>query len=166
MKLKPLKTSRKAAIELGVGTMVIIVIAVVLLVLSLVFVRRIFTGATYNVDQLNDAVRGEINKLFGTEGQKIALYLPGNQIELSQGETFGLAFGIKNVYGDDATFNYVITSDSKSGCRTNPDSWVVLRKTGNFNIRSGDVEFGLVSIQVPEEESVGCLAGYKLEVKK
>ena len=63
MKLTKIK-NKKAAIELSIGTVVIIVLAMSMLILGLVLIRNIFTGATESVDQINDNVRSEIIKLF------------------------------------------------------------------------------------------------------
>lgn len=166
MELRPLR--KKGAIELGVGTMVIIVIAVVLLILALVFIRRIFTGATHNVDQLNDAVRNQINKVFGQEGQKVALYLPGNTAKIRQGETFGIAFGIKNIDPGAGTFHYEISVDDVAPSNICPgiaeshaNSWILLGKTGDIPVASGDIGFGLVKINVPSSAPVGCQIRYR-----
>ncbi|MBU2496823.1 MAG: hypothetical protein KJ767_02080 [Nanoarchaeota archaeon] len=168
MKLRPLK--KKAAIELGVGTMVILVIAVVLLVLALIFVRRIFTGATYNVDQLNDAVRGEINKVFGEEGQRIALYLPGKTATIRQGETFGIAFGIFND-GDPGSFKYEITATDKtdecSRSMQEVNNWIILGGTeNNIQIGSGKIAYRVFKIRIPDDTTIGCEAVYLLKVTK
>ena len=87
---------KKGAIEMSIGTIVVIVLAMTMLILGLVLVRNIFTGATYNVDQLNKNVEAEINKLFNEKGDNIVLYLPKSQADISQGKSFGIAFGIRN----------------------------------------------------------------------
>ena len=55
---------KKGAIELSIGTIVIVVLAMSMLILGLVLVRTIFAGATYNVQQMNDKVKDQINQLF------------------------------------------------------------------------------------------------------
>ena len=171
MNLAPLKKQgKKAAIEMSVGTMVIIVISVVLLVLALIFVRRIFSGATYNVDQLNDAVRGEINKLFGQEGQKAALFLPGNTAKVKPREAFGVAFGIRNI-DPSGKFNYQVqATEVSSTCSgisiQQANNWIVLGKTGEISIASGDTGYGLVKVNVPANANVGCQVRFSGEVTK
>ena len=64
--IKPIK-NKKAALELSIGTVVVLVIGMAMLILGLVLVRTIFTGAKYNVDQINKNVEAEINKLFDEE---------------------------------------------------------------------------------------------------
>src|SRR3990167_4325944 len=62
MKLSKIKSlNKKAALELSIGTIVILVLAMSMLILGLVLVRTIFTGAKYNVETMNDKVRDQIN---------------------------------------------------------------------------------------------------------
>ena len=172
MELEQLSSRRKkkAAIELGVGTMVILVVAVVLLILALIFVRRIFVGATYNVDRLNDAVRNEINKLFKQEGQRIALYLPGNTAEVEQEETFGVAFGIRNTEPTSGTFSYQVTpsalNDNCVGITAEEAAKWVFPKSEEFPVPSGNFGYKIVKVNAPSYAPVGCQVVYQIEVKK
>lgn len=68
-------TNKKAAIELSIGTVVIIVIAMSMLILGLVLVRNIFTGATQSVNILDDKVQNEIKNLFNDENQDVVVKL-------------------------------------------------------------------------------------------
>ncbi len=176
MKLRPLNRNKKGAIELSVGTMVIIVVAVVMLVLALIFVRRIFSGATYNVDQLNDAVRAQINKAFSQESQKVAIYLPGKTASIKQDETFGVAFGLRNNAPASATFNYHLksgpegvsykTSGTGSCPGANPRDWIILGDTGSFSIPSDGVDYGLIKLKPPKNAPLGCNVRYTFEVEQ
>jgi hypothetical protein len=90
-KLSPIK-NKKAAIELSIGTVVIIVIAMTMLIMGIVLVRNIFGGATQSVNSLNDKVRSEIASLFTEEGEKIVIYGAGadRTIKIKRGtESFG-----------------------------------------------------------------------------
>lgn len=88
----PYNKNKKAAIELSIGTIVIIVIAMTMLIMGIVLVRNIFGGATTSVDSLNDKVRSEIASLFTEEGEKIVIYGAGadRTIKIKRGtESFG-----------------------------------------------------------------------------
>ena len=159
---------KKASVELSVGTMVVIVIAVVLLILALTFVGRIFKGATYNVDQLNEAVRDKINNLFKEEGQRVVFYLPGLTAEIKQGESYGIAFGVKNS-GASAADIYYVTNVEESGCsqvsRAEAENWIILGKGGRRpDIPSGKVATFLIKIQTPEDAPLGCQVRYNIAV--
>ena len=49
--------NKKGALELSIGTIVIIVIGMSMLILGLVLVQKIFVGSTNNVDDLNNKIR-------------------------------------------------------------------------------------------------------------
>ena len=87
--------NKKAAIELSIGTVVIIVIAMSMLILGLVLVRSIFSGATESVNTLNDKVRAEITSIFAEEDSKISIRLGSDKLaKVKQGTSgFGIAFG-------------------------------------------------------------------------
>jgi len=100
MQLSKIKQKR-AAIELSIGTIVIIVIAMTMLILGVLLVRNIFTGATDSVDSLNDKVKAEITNLFTEETAKIALRIPADRIVKvkSGSDDFGMAFGAQTKNG-------------------------------------------------------------------
>src|SRR3989344_5073179 len=109
--------NKRGAIELSVGTIVIIVLAMSMLILGLILVKNIFSGSIHNVDILNDKVKGEIEKLF-VEDRRTVVYLPRTGAEIKQGEGWGVAFGVKNLErgtNEVGSFEYNVTlSDSVS----------------------------------------------------
>lgn len=165
--------NKKAAIELSIGTIVIIVLAMSMLILGLVLVRNIFTGATYNVDALNKNVEAEINKLFNERGDKIILYLPNNQADIEKGKSYGVAFGIRNdVEGESAAgrFTYNIRASSiQKNCKLTlqqADNYLILGDSGTFELLPGtDPEFRLVKVQPPESAPL-CEVQYDITVTK
>ena len=56
--------NKKGAIELSIGTIVIIVLAMSMLILGLVLIRNIFSGSNDAVGQINTGVISEIQKVF------------------------------------------------------------------------------------------------------
>lgn len=165
--------NKKAAIELSIGTIVIIVLAMSMLILGLVLVRTIFTGATYNVDSLNKNVEAEINKLFNERGGKTFIYLPNNEASVKKGTSFGVAFGIKNdVQGESEAGKFVYTVKSSSvqnGCRLTlqqADSYLILGATGSIDLLpGGEPKVRLVKVQ-PVESAPLCEISYDLIVTK
>ncbi|MFA5019582.1 MAG: hypothetical protein WC533_00610 [Candidatus Pacearchaeota archaeon] len=57
---------KKAAIELGMTTIVVVVLSVVILILGFVFLRSIMCGAIGFTQDLNKKIENEINSLFET----------------------------------------------------------------------------------------------------
>mgnify|MGYP001564153102 FL=1 len=164
--------NKKAALELSIGTIVIIVLAMSMLILGLVLVRNIFTGATYNVDQLNKNVEAEINKLFNERGDKIVMYLGGNQAEIEQGKSYGVAFGIKNTVEGEAqagSFSYKVeASDVQRGCQLTlqqANQYLILGSTGTFALSPGQIRYNLVKVQ-PSSSAPLCEIRYDISVLK
>ena len=165
--------NKKGAIELSIGTIVIIVLAMSMLILGLVLVRSIFSGAKYNVDQLNKNVEAEINKLFNERGGKTFVYLPNNQAEVKKGSSFGIAFGIQNtVQGETAAgkFAYEVkAANVQKGCPitlAQADSYAILGSTGSLNLLPGsEPQYRVVKILPPESAPL-CEIQYDLIVSK
>lgn len=93
--------NKRAALELSIGTIVIVVLAMTMLILGLVLVRNIFSGATASVDSLNDKVVSEINNLFAEEGSNIVIKLGADQTaKVKQGTMgFKVAIGARKAQG-------------------------------------------------------------------
>jgi hypothetical protein len=157
--------NRKGAIELSMTTVVIIVLAMTMLILGLVLVRTIFTGATYNVQSINDKVRGEINKLFTEEAQKIVVYLPAEGAAIKQSESYGVVFAVKNIEMTPQTFNYKVSVSEMGGCpsTTNPMTWISLGKAGTFNAASGDTNPIIVKF-IPAATAPLCSVRFNIDV--
>ncbi len=164
--------NKKAALELSIGTIVIIVLAMTMLILGLVLVRTIFAGATYNVKTINDKVRGEINKLF-TEEDRLVIYLADNLAEVKQGKDYGVVFGIKNleemtvkesVFSSDA----VPDSDNLKKCgltETIIESWMTGKSEKNIPITPGQVGYGLVRFNIPKTAPL-CTIRFRINIEK
>jgi len=117
--------NRKAAIELSVGTIVIIVIAMTMLIMGIVLVRNIFGGATTSVNSLNDKVKSEIASLFTEEGEKIVIYGAGadRTIKIKRGtESFGFVISAIADQTRDASGNPTRSDKLKYKLELMPDT--------------------------------------------
>ena len=166
MKLK--KINKKGAMELSMSTVVILVLAMSMLILGLVLIRTIFTGAKYNVDQINNKVQDEINKLF-VEDKKIVVYLANNKADIKQGESWGIAFGVKNLIqgvSESAKFSYEVTM-AESGCNIKEKealSWIKLGQGSSINLAPGQTKVWLVRFEVPDGSPL-CMVRYNVDIK-
>jgi len=95
--LKPkMKFPKKGAIELSIGTIVIIVLAMTMLILGMVLVRSIMCGAIGLTGDINSKVSGEINKLFDASGSEVACIGAGTEpITMVPGKTNTIYCSIK-----------------------------------------------------------------------
>ncbi len=164
---------KKGAMELSIGTIVIIVLAMSMLILGLVLVRTIFTGAKYNVDTMNNKVRDEINKLF-VEDKRMVLYLANQKADVDQGKDWGIAFAVKNLLSgaDAAKFEYEVTvanpSEVKSNCGVNEKEAISWIKAGRIdegiNIAPGGVKDWIIRFEIPETAPL-CIIRYNINVE-
>src|SRR3989344_6002033 len=94
--------NKKAAIELSIGTVVIIVLAMSMLILGLVLIRNIFTGSIESVNTLTQGVQAEITGIFAEEGTKIGIKLGSDKVaKIKQGTPdFGIGFGAQTRNGE------------------------------------------------------------------
>lgn len=167
--------NKKAAIELSMSTIVVLVLAMSMLILGLVLVKSIFTGAKYNVDQMNDKVKDEIGKLF-TEEKKVVIYLPNMKATIKQGEEWGVGYAIKN--GEKSqNFNIKIAladekAKTKCGLSSNKiaENWIT---TGGEELKlpipSGSQYYGIVRYNIPEGEVTdiaNCIVRYRMTVQR
>lgn len=115
--------NKKGAIELSIGTIVIIVLAMSMLILGIILVRNIFKGSTNSVDELNSKVRSEIRTLFSTNKDSDIIVLLGSDktARIEQGtEKFGIAFGARTFDGSSANsrnrMQYTLSLDENGDC--------------------------------------------------
>lgn len=166
-------SSRRAAMEMTMGTMVTIVLLVTVLILGLVFVRTIFTSAKGAIDLTDQQLKKEINKLFGEES-KIAIY-PGNRlVEIKQEDVDGVGLGIKNLLsgvGGTSTFSYnVVVSDPdlERKCGISEDrviDWIVTgRSEVDIPIPSGSLSYQKVLFQIPSGSPL-CIIRFRVNVE-
>jgi len=155
---------KRGALEMSIGTIVVIVLAMTMLILGLVLVKSIFSGATYNVNVMDEKVRGEINKLF-VENKKIVVYLSDNKADMKQGEDWGVAWAVKNL-GNSGTLSYDIkTEEIEQGCpltKQQAEAWITLGGSGNnIAVGPGETVARVVRMNIPETAPL-CLVRYSI----
>ena len=164
-------SSKKAAIEMSVGTIVTIVLLMTTLILGLVMVRTIFSGSIENINSVDQAVKGEINKLFAEDdARKIVVYPPIRLITINKGnqDYMGFAFSIRNLDIEGREFNYEVVSEGNLDCGVDGEevlSWIKSPKSGTANVPPSssmeNPEF--VRFLIPDN-APACLIRYTVEV--
>ena len=161
--------------ELSMSTIVILVLAMSMLILGLVLIKTIFTGAKYNVDTMNTKVQNEINKLF-VEDEKMVVYLANQKLDIKQGEDWGVAFAIKNlIQGTTGSkkFDYEVAVnmdaiDLKNSCGglTIPEaeSWIKAGKSSSMSLNPGETGYDIIRFSIPQGAPL-CFIRYSITVK-
>ena len=123
---------------------------------------------------MNDKVTDEINKLF-VEDKQIVIYLAANrEAKVKQGESYGVAFGIKNLKTGTAeaskfTYDVVVNNPTevKSNCGINEKealSWIKAGGSGAINIAPGKTYITVIRFQIPDLAPL-CIVRYNINVK-
>ncbi len=162
--------SKRAAMEMSVGTIVTIVLLMTVLILGLVLVRTIFSSSVENIEGIDQAVKSEINKLFSEDSsRKVVVYPPTRKITVKKGDdTLGFGFSIRNTGEQEESFSYEISAiEASCGLDlTTAEGYITLGKTrtdlrlpaGSFMENPIFVRYG-----VPDE-APPCQIRYAIEV--
>lgn len=170
-------SKKKAAIELSMGTIVVLVLAMSMLILGLVLVRSIFRTATNSVNELDQKVRTEITNLFVDETNKVIVKLGSDRTARITAGTvnFGIAIGAKTLSGGPATkeLKYKLTVDDSA----RENCYKILGRNGvkklfkqnldtyaEFDGFEGDTAYAIVQITVLEGTAL-CQQKIYVDVK-
>ena len=139
--------NKKAAVELSISFIVIIIISLVVFAGSMLIVRKIFFGAQELQVQLDAQTQDEINYLLAG-GEVVAIPLAQKTIQVGNQDVFWVA--IANILPDTQTFNVLVGFDegyypngSKMEYPDSPDqsyineNWL-LYDSGPYEIAPGD----------------------------
>ena len=162
---------KTGAIELSIGTIVIVVLAMSMLILGIVLVKNIFGGAMDITDMTNEQVKNQVSQLFG-ENKKLVVYPDTREIKVKSGGPGGFGIGIKNLLPGvtDKKFSYeVVVSDpdirSKCGvAEREAEGWITTgRAEDNIDLPSGEFTSGKVLISIPAGTAL-CTFRYRVNV--
>ena len=109
---------KSGAMELSIGTIVIIVLAMSMLILGMVLVKTIFSGAQNVVEMNNNQLEKEMASIYGQD-LAVAIYPNVDIMEIEPGEASAFAIRIRNLLSGDTTegkFSYETKVDSFEKC--------------------------------------------------
>ncbi len=135
---KNMKRGKKGALELSVGTIVIVVLAMTMLILGMVLVRTIMCGAVGLTGELNNKVRGEINDLFqSTSGEIVCIGSGAEPVSIIPGQVNAIYCSIQAPQ----TAEYSLQISSISGdilTEQEIQEWIVGEETWKGRIAPND----------------------------
>jgi len=168
------KRDKKAALELSIGTIVILVLAMSMLILGLVLVRTIFSSATGAISEIDKGVKEAITKEFANSDKKLVMIPSARKIEIKQrtlGE--GFAFSIRNTDIRDKQLTYKVYVDPQfdiqEKCRINAaeaEGWLDI-DSGSISLPRGSVmdDPELITFNIPESAPL-CTIKYNVDVNE
>ena len=165
--------NKSGAMELTMGTMVTIVLLVMVLILGGYFVNKIFFSATTSINNIDQAVKDQINKMFTADNsRKIVIYPETRKISIKKGTNGnGFALAIRNVEGKSEEFGYEIKAvEIGKDCSmtlSQADSLLFGGSRSGIQIGPGDKmeDPALVEFNIPET-APPCKIRYSITMKK
>jgi hypothetical protein len=167
---------KRGAMELSMSTIVILVLAMSMLILGLVLVRTIFTGAKYNVDTMNTKVQNEINKLF-VEDEPMVVYLANKKLDIKPGEDWGVAFAIKHLVEGESglkKFDYKVEVNMDPMALKNNCGGLTVKEAEEYieaasrissmSLKPGQIGHEIIRFSIPEGAPL-CFIRYSITVQ-
>src|SRR3989344_8109112 len=151
--LSKMLSTKKSAMEMSIGTIVIVVIAVTMLILGLVLVRTIMCSAVQLTEDVNQNVKNEIKNLFGTTKYGVICMGEGGQeIKIATGGKRKIVCMVK--VEEQATYDISVDNiESLSGADSNiVDGWVLDRDVDSLSVSPGSVtEAVAIYMSIPRD---------------
>ena len=168
--------SKKAAMEMSVGTIVTIVLLMSVLVLGIFLVQKVFSSGSNAIDSIDNQVQSEIAKLFAEDELNLAIYPDTRDITIRKGKTpKGFAFSVRNNDVESASFTYEVFAEPSFDFSERCGSSFSEAKANRFLlIDSGSFSLGPgAAMGLPElvkfdisEDAAPCTIPYKLQIDK
>lgn len=143
--------NKTGALELSIGTIVIIVIAVTMLILGIVFVRSIMCSGILISEDLSSGVRNEIKTLFGADKFGVKCMGEGSQeVGLGSGGRRKIVCMIKT----EEVATYKLTADVdtvKGASKSTVQGWIVDQDWTGSVTPGTDEEAAVVLLDIPRD---------------
>ncbi|MBS3091573.1 hypothetical protein J4217_03955 [Candidatus Pacearchaeota archaeon] len=145
--------NKKAAIELSVGTIIIIVLGVTMLILGMVLVRSIMCKAIGLTAGVSDTADKEINRIFGTSGGEVACIGESEEaVKLAPGKTNYITCAVHA--SEQAKYKFtLINANSGQAALTSAvlNSWIQKPLTRTYDIGPSDGKSkDVIAINLPD----------------
>ncbi len=162
---------KRAAMEMSIGTIVTIVLLMTVLILGLVLVQTIFSSAKYNIESIDEKIRGEIDKLFA-EDKPLIVYLPNQKAEIKQGEEWGIAWAVKNLEEEtteSSLLTYEVIASDTERCGISEEVATAYispgqKETIGIPLRPGQANYEISRINIPMTAPL-CTLRYRISTQ-
>ena len=163
---------KRAAIELSMTTVVVIVLAMTMLAVGLTLVRTLFKGAIYTAGSLNTQIQDQINQMFQSETTTVGIVSDQGLLEPSRGDDSCVWWAI--VAYDSGTYDYTFSiipaecADASKGYRLTDASigkWFLTPLHGSVSLAPNQPEKYCLRFNIPSN-APSCLFSVDLVVTK
>ncbi len=161
---KSKKKGKRGAMELSIGTIVIIVLSVTMLILGLVLVRNIMCGAIGLTGEVSDRTRGEIVKLFQGDDEAVCIGSGTEPVYLIKGRQNVIYCGFKAP--KIASYQVTIKDISADERGIRVDKWIKGEQGWKGDIApNDDLPKKILRLEIPNDAPETGVT-MKVEVKK
>ena len=110
--------SKKAAMEMSVGTIVTIVLLMSVLILGIFLIQKIFVTAKGAIDMTEQQLYDQINELFSSdEDQRVMIYPQTRSLTIKKKKSDAFGWSIYNDHPDEESFSsQVSVAEIGTGC--------------------------------------------------
>lgn len=129
------------ALELSVGTVVILVLGITMLIMGMVVTRSVMCGALGLTGDVNSKVRGELDKLFESTEGEVACVGSGEAVKMIPGETNIIHCAIRAP--EKATYKIEVAgvgSTSSTITKETVQKWIATKSAWEGEIAPGDFD--------------------------
>ena len=141
---------KKGAMELSIGTIVIIVLAISMLVLGLIFTKNIMCSGIILSDQISSGVENEIKGLFDVDDYGVkCMGEGGEEIKLGDGGRRQIACVIKTDESIEYDLRIKSIESLKGVSSANVQKWI-LDQDWKGSVASGDKTVSVAVLDIPK----------------
>ncbi len=146
--------SKKAAMELSIGTIVIIVLAMSMLIFGIILVRKIMCTGLIMTDDIGEGIKTEIRSLFGQQDYGVKCMGEGGQeIKIADGGRRNIVCIIKTDEDQEYTLKTNVKSlDEDVVSTTEVQNWII-DKDWSGKVKPGDTEATILVLDIPKKVS-------------
>ena len=160
--------SKRAAMEMSVGTIVTIVLLMSALVLGLILTKTIFNTSKSAMDLTEQQLTNEIGKAFGSDEAKLAIYPKSGRLTIKQEQEEAIGLGIRNLLTGTSgaqKFSYEVKVAQSTCGNENVLSWIKIgSKEEDISISVGDYYDTKIYFEIPTGSPL-CTVSYNIEIK-
>jgi len=161
------KLPKKAAIEMSMGTVVIIVLSVTILIFGMIFIRNIMCAGISMTDKIDEKVENEIRNLFGTSDYGVrCMGEEGQEITLGDGGRRQIACMISTA--DEQTYTLSVTNVEPIGntigtTKAEVNKWIIDKDWIKGRVSPGQKTVPVLVLDIPRGVSTTTL---KITIKE
>jgi hypothetical protein len=157
---------KRGAFELSLTTIVVLVIAVVMLILGLIFIKKIMCGGMLIAEETLQGARNQIAKLFGESGGEIRCMGSAgtNPPTIVPGRANAIGCNYYPESTTTYTFNVKSAQFTSGGQFQNVKNWFITTKHTK-TVAAGSSDVGGVIVRPPKGTSAGSLI-VEVEIEK